>query len=80
MRRCAVPGVDDSKQLTAPERERAVAAVIRRQALGFAVAAVDPDVIDRINILEATRRAMVEALSAPSNRRPDCAVIDAVRL
>lgn len=76
--RCAVPGVDDSKQLTAPERER-LAAVIRRQALGFAVVAVDPDVIDRINILEATRRAMVEALCS-LEPCPDCAVIDAVPL
>src|SRR4051812_38687558 len=45
---CAVPGVDDSKCLTAAERER-LAAVIRRSALATAVVAVDPDVIDRIN-------------------------------
>jgi ribonuclease HII len=76
--RFAVPGVDDSKQLTAPERER-LAAFIRRHALGFAVVAVDPDVIDRINILEATRRAMVEALCG-IEPCPDCAVIDAVPL
>jgi ribonuclease HII len=73
-----LPGVDDSKCLTAAERER-LAAILERTAIASAVAFVEPDVIDRINILQATRRAMVQALSAlrPS---PDCAVIDAVRL
>lgn len=76
--RCLVPGVDDSKCLTAPERERAAAA-IRAHAVAVAVAAVPPDVIDRVNILEATRLAMCEALSR-LRPRPDCAVVDAVRL
>jgi len=76
--RCLVPGVDDSKCLTAPERERAAAA-IRSHAVAFAVAAIPPDVIDRINILEATRLAMGEALSR-LRPAPDCAVVDAVRL
>jgi ribonuclease HII len=76
--RCLVPGVDDSKCLTAPERERAAGA-IRSAAIATAVAEIPPDVIDRVNILEATRLAMREALSRlkPS---PDCAVVDAVRL
>jgi len=73
-----VPGVDDSKCLTAPERERAAEA-IRATAVATAVAEVSPEVIDRINILEASRQAMCQALSRldPS---PDCAVVDAVRL
>jgi ribonuclease HII len=76
--RCLVPGVDDSKCLTPPERERAAVA-IRSHAVAFAVAAIPPDVIDRINILEATRLAMGEALSR-LRPAPDCAVVDAVRL
>ncbi|HEY2296032.1 MAG TPA: ribonuclease HII [Thermoanaerobaculia bacterium] len=76
--RCLVPGVDDSKCLTPPERERAAAA-IRSHAVAFAVAAIPPDVIDRVNILEATRLAMHEALSR-LRPVPDCAVVDAVRL
>ncbi|HEY4587805.1 MAG TPA: ribonuclease HII [Thermoanaerobaculia bacterium] len=76
--RCLVPGVDDSKCLTPPERERAAAA-IRSHSVAFAVAAIPPDVIDRINILEATRLAMHEALSR-LRPAPDCAVVDAVRL
>jgi ribonuclease HII len=73
-----VPGVDDSKCLTAPERERAARA-IRSACVGSAVAAVPPDVIDRVNILQATRQAMCEALSR-LRPAPDCAVVDAVPL
>jgi ribonuclease HII len=71
-----VPGVDDSKRIEAGDRER-LASAIRRVALASAVVAVPPDVIDRINILEATRRAMREAL-ARLRPAPSCAVIDAV--
>jgi ribonuclease HII len=76
--RCLVPGVDDSKCLTAPERERAAGA-IRSTAVATAGAEISPEVIDRVNILEATRLAMREALSR-LRPAPDCAVIDAVRL
>lgn len=76
--RCVVPGVDDSKCLSPEERER-LAAVIRATALAVAVAEVPPDVIDRINILEATRRAMGQALRT-LRPAPDCAVVDAVAL
>jgi len=77
--RCAaVPGVDDSKCLTAEEREQR-AALIRARALAVAVVHIPPDVIDRINILEATRLAMGQALEQ-LRPRPDCALVDAVRL
>jgi ribonuclease HII len=76
--RCLIPGVDDSKCLTAPERERAAEA-IRAHAVAVAVAAISPGVIDQVNILEATRLAMREALSR-LRPAPDCAVVDAVRL
>jgi len=76
--RSTVPGVDDSKCLNAPERER-LAGAIRSTAVAAATAAVEADVIDRINILEASRRAMALAL-AQLDPRPDCAVVDAVPL
>lgn len=76
--RCLVPGVDDSKCLTAAERERAADA-IRSTSIAFTVAEVSPEVIDRINILEATRKAMKAALSR-LRPVPDCAVVDAVSL
>jgi ribonuclease HII len=77
-RHSLIPGVDDSKCLSAEERER-LAGVIRGSAVAFAVAAVSADVIDRINILEATRQAMTRALGALCPP-PDCAVVDAVGL
>ena len=73
-----LPGVDDSKCLTAPERER-LAAAIRSSAVAFAIVAEPADVIDRVNILEATRRAMKKALRR-LDPGPDCAVVDAVSL
>ncbi|MCH9650372.1 MAG: ribonuclease HII [Deltaproteobacteria bacterium] len=73
-----VPGVDDSKKLSRLRRERLEPA-IRRASLASAVVRVPPDIIDRINILEATRRAMSEALTA-LDPKPDCAVVDAVPL
>lgn len=75
---CVVPGVDDSKCLSAEERER-LAAAIRASALAVAVAAVPAEVIDQVNILEATRLAMRQSLCA-LRPVPDCAVVDAVRL
>lgn len=73
-----LPGVDDSKRLPAEARE-ALAAAIRRSALAVSVVPVPPEVIDRVNILEASRRAMVQALGG-LDPTPDCAVTDAVAL
>jgi ribonuclease HII len=73
-----IPGVDDSKKVSAAERER-LADLIRAEALAFAVVAVPAATIDRINILEATRRAMQEALWSLEGP-PDLALIDAVSL
>jgi len=73
-----LPGVDDSKALTAEGRER-LSQYIRRHALAWAFAAVPATDIDRINILEATRLAMRRALDG-LQLRPDAAIIDAVPL
>jgi ribonuclease HII len=74
----AIPGIDDSKKVSPATRER-LAALIRNDALACAVVAVPAETIDRINILESTRKAMLEALwnlDAP----PDLALVDAVSL
>ena len=73
-----VPGVDDSKELPAEKREK-LALAIRQAHPRHAVIAVSPADIDRINILEATRLAMVRALTSLSPR-PEIALIDAVPL
>lgn len=71
-------GLNDSKRLTAQQRER-IAAELRENAVAFAIGAVEADEIDRINILEATRKAMSLAIAAlPS--AADFLLIDALQL
>ncbi len=76
--RTTVPGVDDSKRLSAEARSQ-LAEWIRESAIAWSVAAVAPEVIDRINILEASKRAMVDALLR-LEVVPDVALVDAVAL
>jgi ribonuclease HII len=51
------PLLNDSKQVTAKQRDL-LQEVIESQALSWAVASVDNDEIDRINILQASFKAM----------------------
>jgi ribonuclease HII len=71
-------GLDDSKRLTRKERER-IAEELKETALCYSVGLVEPEEIDRINILEATRRAMMTAVEglAPC---ADYILIDALQL
>ena len=55
--------VNDSKKLSAAEREL-LAPAIRDTAAFWAVAAVEPETIDRINILQATMLAMNQAVAS----------------
>ncbi len=68
----------DSKLLT-PERREELYAVIHADALAVGVGVVDHEMIDRINILEATRLAMGEALRALP-LVPDLVITDFVTL
>ncbi len=56
-----VPGLADSKTLS-PARRAALFEDIRCRALAWSVAAVEAEEIDRVNILQATMRAMREAV------------------
>jgi len=58
-----IDGVDDSKRL-APEERESLYAAIRARAAAVGVGLVDAETIDRVNILQATRRAMGMALGA----------------
>jgi ribonuclease HII len=73
-----LPGVDDSKRLSAGERER-LAERIRATAVAWAVRAEAAAAIDRSDILSATRRAMLAAVAALTPR-PAALVTDAVPL
>jgi len=73
-----VRGLRDSKLLP-PERREVLAQRIREHAVAWAVAAVDAACIDQINIYQASRVAMREAVLrlAPA---ADHLLVDAVRL
>jgi ribonuclease HII len=73
-----VPRVCDSKTVTALERERLYEKIIRT-AVAWGVAAADPDEIDRINIHQASLRAMQRAVLSLSPS-PDCVLVDAFRI
>jgi ribonuclease HII len=70
--------LNDSKQLT-PETRESVAAQIKNDCIAFAIGQVEADEIDRINILEATKKAMLLAI-AGLNPAADFLLIDALRL
>ncbi len=71
-------GLNDSKKLTATRRER-IAEELRATAIAYSVGRIEPDEIDRINILQATRRAMLVALDQLSTPA-DYLLIDALEL
>jgi len=73
-----IDGVRDSKIVPQRERER-LHDRICTAALAYATGVAQWDEIDRINILQATRSAMMRALAGLS-AKPDLVVIDAVRL
>lgn len=72
-----IPGLDDSKKLSEKKREQ-LFDEIREKAIAYSVASVPESVIDEINILNATYRAMqaaIEGLDPP----PGLALIDGNR-
>ena len=74
----SLPGVDDSKKLS-PKRREELFEQIKEAAVCWAVGRREPERIDEINILEATKEAMIDAVRAlPA--KPDHVLIDAVRL
>jgi ribonuclease HII len=56
-------GLNDSKQLTAGQREKFFTFITRCGEIEFGIAEVSAAVIDEINILQATHRAMNAALA-----------------
>jgi ribonuclease HII len=75
---CRIRGLRDSKQLTQEDRER-LAAIVRARAIGVAIREIDAETIDRVNIYQATRLAMLGAVQALLPE-PDHLLIDAMRI
>jgi ribonuclease HII len=73
-----IVGLDDSKKLTA-ERRCELAPRIREHALAWAVAEIDASRIDAWNIYQASRQAMMAAVSQLSPL-PDYLLLDAMEV
>jgi len=71
-----VKGVNDSKKLTKPQREELVPQIFR-QALDVGIGWADPQEIDNINILAATKLA-VERAYAALRHTPQILLLDAL--
>ncbi len=71
-------GLNDSKKISAKNRQR-LDAEIRASAICFAVGQIEADEIDRINILQATKKAMISAVGK-LNPAADFLLIDALQL
>lgn len=72
---CLIEGVNDSKKLSEKKREKLYDDVVQN-AIAWGVGIVDNNVIDEINILNATRRAMHMAIEE-LKVKPDYILIDA---
>lgn len=70
--------INDSKKLTEKKRE-ILYDVIMENAVSVGIGISSEDVIDEINILEATKKAMIEAVNNLSVK-PEHLLIDAVKL
>lgn len=73
-KRFLIEGIDDSKRLKEGERER-LAELIRERAIAYKICEVDNKTIDRINILQATKLCMKQAVEGLAVE-PDVVFVD----
>ncbi len=70
--------INDSKKLTEKKR-RELFSVIKEVAIAYAIVAISPQEIDKINIYEASRKGMQDAIEL-LNVKPDYILTDAMPL
>lgn len=73
-----IAGVNDSKQISDKKR-RELKELILKECLAYKVIAISNEEIDQINILEASRKAMEEAVKA-LEIQPDYILTDCMKL
>lgn len=71
-----IEGVDDSKKLSEKKREL-LFDKIKEKAICYSIQMIDEQTIDKINILEATKLAMKNAINSMSVK-PDIVLVDAI--
>ncbi len=75
---CKIKGLNDSKKIPKKKHQEIYQAVMDK-ALAVGIGLMDNEIIDQVNIYEATKLAMKEALSKLS-LKPDYLLIDAMKL
>ena len=68
--------VNDSKKVTEKRREK-LYDIIREEAISYSIAVVDQNVIDEINILNATKQGVTEVIDG-LDVKPDLILVDAL--
>lgn len=75
---CYIPGLTDSKKLSAAMREK-YCELVKENALAIGIGIIPPKVIDKINIYEATKLAMKNAIEELAVQ-PNYLLLDAMKL
>lgn len=73
-----IEGVDDSKKLSERKREK-LAELIKSKAIAYSVARIESEEIDEINILNAVKKCMYNAVKSLTIM-PDITLVDGVDL
>ena len=68
--------VNDSKKVTEKRREK-LYDIIKEEAISYSIAVIDQDVIDDINILNATKKGVTEVVEG-FDVKPDLILVDAL--
>lgn len=78
---CKIAGLNDSKKIPKSKHEAIYQAVLE-SALGVGIGIVEQEMIDQVNIYEATKIGMLEAVQQIKGQvtTPDCLLIDAMKL
>lgn len=74
-----IPGVNDSKKLTPKTRAEIFESIVSDSRIQYGVGIVSVEEIDRINILQATIQAMLQAVVA-LDLKPDVLLVDGLKL
>lgn len=73
-----IEGIDDSKKVSAKKREK-LYDLIKEKAIAYSICEISPEEIDEINILNATKKCMKNAVESLSVK-PGVVLVDAVNL
>lgn len=76
--RVLIEGLDDSKKLSEKKREL-LSVKIKEQALSYSIKYIYPKEIDKLNIYQASKKAMIEAIK-DLKIKPDFVLSDAIPL